>query len=57
MKQLFKNKFVEINLVKGFVFGGGINNSNSEIVLFLGPITFEITLPKKKVKSPYEVEL
>jgi hypothetical protein len=57
MKQLFKNKFVEITLVKGFVVGIGFNDSNTNFILFIGCITFEFTLPKKEVKSPYEIEL
>jgi hypothetical protein len=55
MKQLFRNKFVEISLVKGFVFGVGVNDSNTNFILFLGPIAFEFTLPKKEIKSPYEI--
>ena len=55
MKELFKNKFVEISLIKGFVFGVGVNDSNTNFFLFIGCIAFEFTLPKKETKSPYEV--
>lgn len=55
MKQLFKNKFLEITLVKGIVLGVGLNDSNTELVLIIGCIIFEFNLRKKKVKSPYEV--
>jgi hypothetical protein len=48
MKQLFKNKFVEVTLIKGFVFGVGLNDSNTEFVLLVGCISFEFNLPKKK---------
>ena len=56
MKSLFKNKFVEITLVKGFVIGVGLSDSNSYFILFLGPIAFEFAVPKKEVKSSYEIE-
>ena len=48
MKQLFKNKFVEVSLVKGFVFGVGLNDSNTTFFVFLGPIVFDFSIPKKK---------
>ena len=58
MKQLFKNKFVEITLVKGFVLGVGINDSNTEFILLIGCFSFEFYLKKKAVyKSPYDIEL
>ncbi len=52
MKQLFRNKFVEITLIKGFVVGIGFNDSNTEFIIMIGCIAFEFTLPKKK--SPNE---
>lgn len=55
MKQLFRNKFLEISLVKGFVFGVGINDSNTQFILMIGCFSFEFTLPKKEVKSLYEL--
>ena len=48
MKSLFKNKFVEIDVIKGFVFGIGLNDSNTSFIVFLGPIGFEFKIPKKK---------
>ena len=48
MKQLFKNKYLEISLIKGFVFGIGISDiNNTNYILFFGPITIDIVLPKK----------
>jgi hypothetical protein len=57
MKQLFRNKFLEISLVKGFIIGVGVSDSNSYLILFFGPLTFDFTIPKKEIKSPYEIEL
>lgn len=57
MKRLFKNKVVEATLVKGFMVGVGLNDSNTSMILIIGPIAFEFTLPKKETKSPYEVKL
>jgi len=57
MKELFKNKFVEISFVKGFVLGAGINDSNTEFIVFIGPFTFEFILPKKKTKPSRGIEL
>ena len=57
MKPLFKNKFVEITLVKGIILGVGFNDSNTEFIIMIGCFAFEFNLRKKKVKSPYEVEL
>lgn len=48
MKQLFKNKYLEVSLIKGFVFGIGFNDSNTTFVVFLGPIVFDFIIPKKK---------
>lgn len=48
MKELFKNKYFEVNLVKGLVLGVGLNDSNSNFILFIGPIVIEFILPKKK---------
>lgn len=48
MKQLFKNKFVEITLVKGFVLGVGFNDRNTEFIIMIGCICFEFKFPKKK---------
>jgi hypothetical protein len=55
MKHLFRNKFVEISLFKGFVLGIGVNDSNTNFILMIGCIAFEFTLPKKETKSPYEL--
>jgi hypothetical protein len=55
MKQLFRNKFVEISLIKGFVFGIGVSDSNTQFIIMIGCIAFEFTLPKKETKSPYEL--
>lgn len=58
MKSLFRNKFVEITLVKGFVFGVGVNDSNTQFILMIGCVCFEFTLKKKEVyKSQYDIEL
>jgi hypothetical protein len=48
MKQLFKNKFVEVSLIKGFVFGIGFNDSNTNFILFVGPIGFEFLIKEKR---------
>ena len=55
MKQLFRNKFVEITLVKGFVVGIGFNDSNTEFIIMIGCIAFEFKFPKKETKSPYDI--
>lgn len=55
MKQLFRNKFLEITLVKGFVLGVGVNDSNTQFIIMIGCVCFEFTIPKKEVKSPYEI--
>lgn len=55
MKLLFKNKFVEITLVKGFVLGVGVNDSNTEFILLIGCFGFEFNLRKKAVKSLYDL--
>lgn len=60
MKSLFKSKYLDISLVKGFVFGFGLPKSNtyfSECAIFLGPIVFEVTYYMKKsiVKSANEL--
>ena len=55
MKLLFKNKFVEITLVKGFVLGVGVNDSNTEFILLIGCFSFEFNLKKKAVKSLYDL--
>ena len=40
MKQLFRNKFIEMSLVKALVFGAG--KSEDAYALFLGCIIIEI---------------
>jgi hypothetical protein len=58
MKELFKSKLVVITLIKGFVFGVSLNNSNTEMIVLIGCIVFEFQLPKlfkKETKSPYDI--
>lgn len=57
MKKLFSFKSLEVSLIKGFIFGIGISDSSSNLVVFIGPIIIDITLPKKETKSPYEIKL
>jgi hypothetical protein len=48
MKELIKNKYFEVNLVKGFVLGIGLNDSNTNFILFVGPIVIEFIIKRKK---------
>jgi hypothetical protein len=53
MKELFKNKTVEISLIKGFALGVGVNDSTTSMIVFIGPIAFEFTFPKKKSSNEF----
>lgn len=56
MKSLFKSRFLEVSLIKGFVIGGGLSDTSTYFILFLGPLSFEFVVPKKKIKSIYDIE-
>lgn len=47
MKELFENKFLIVSLVKALVLGVGFNDSNTNLILFLGPIVIEFKVSKK----------
>jgi hypothetical protein len=53
MKRLFTSKRLTIDFVKGFVFGIGLNDSNTNLIVLIGPIVFEIRLPRKESISTF----
>ncbi len=55
MKSLFKSRFLEVSLVKGFVIGGGLSDTNSHFIVFFGPLSFDFVI-KKQPKSVYDIE-
>jgi len=54
MKKLFSFKRLEVSIVKGFLFGMGIDNFGDglKVILFVGPFTIEVYPPAiSKVKN------
>lgn len=44
MKKLFSFKRIEVSIVKGFLFGIGIDNfgDGTKFIVFIGPFTIEL---------------
>ena len=48
MKRVFTSKRLRIDIIKGFVFGIGLSDSNSYLSIIIGCFLFEIELPSRR---------
>lgn len=57
MKTLFRNNWIELQVIKGLVFGAAVNDD--ELVILVGPLTVCIRMWKlfkrKRKKQPNEL--
>ena len=57
MKTLFRNNWIELQLIKGLVFGAAVNDD--ELVILVGPLTVCIRMwvitKRKRKKHPNEL--
>jgi hypothetical protein len=51
MKRVFTSKRFTIDLVKGFVFGIGLSDSNKYLSFLIGPVLFELDIERVKLKN------
>lgn len=51
MKRLFTSKRITIDLIKGFVFGIGLSDSNKYLSILVGFVLFEIDIERVKFKN------